>query len=214
MESLKQGPTLTDAARDYYADELLEAAGEVGTSAVEAAIKCCLRESPFRPDISDIRKALGITQAQAGTVVASADTVESKQAWHELLDYLKRYAKSDEHGRYSFRRQMKLRLENGQPVLVQDAKGRNAVAYDELPMPPLAPRLEWCLEQIGGIARIKDCEDRYIEIVRKEFVAAWPLYTENYTRKLPARAADGEVSIADVLQIGAISRMAMPGGRA
>ncbi len=214
MESLKQGPTLTDAARDYFADELMEAASECGTAAVEQAIKRCLRESPFRPDISDVRKALGITEAQAGTAAAGAATVESKQAWHDLLDYLKRYAQTDEHGRYSFRPQMRLRLENGQPVLVQDAKGRNAVAYEELPMTPLAPRLEWCLEQIGGVARIKDCEDRYIEIVRKEFVAAWPLYTENDARKLPARAADGEVSITDVLQMGATSRMAMPEGGA
>ena len=210
MESVKRGPELVGEARDWFAREIVGLAEDFGQTSVRIAIETCLRDSPFRPDISEVRKALGITSAQKAKAEQDAALVRASEAWTEAMQYLKRYAKRNEHSRWALEAQWRIVWENGAMVFVSDEHGGRKVKYERLPMEPMDDRSAWCLEQIGGIARVMECPAEYIEIVRKEFLKMWPLYAEPQRPQL----SDGTQEFVDVTALLSESSKETAGVRA
>jgi hypothetical protein len=176
MESVKRGPELTGEARDWFALKLVELVEMFGFERVGIAIDSCLEDSPFRPDISEIRRAMGVTGTQITGADQNAQSIRAAEGWTELMAYLKCYARRDEHGHWSLQPQTRLIRVNGVPVFVEDGKGGHCVMAETLPVASLGLQSKWCVEQIGGIARVANCPTEYIEIARKEFLKLWPLY--------------------------------------
>lgn len=199
IQSLKPGEPLEGEAHDWLVLKIAQIVQDHGTEAVGRAIDHCLENSRFRPDISEIRAALGITEAQREKQTAARSQVSAAEEWNRLVDHLKRKHCSDRdiHGNWTLltQRNRNKRDSNGHFVFGIDAKGNRVVLTEPVPIPSLPAQTLWCMEQIGGIARVMETPEEYIEIVRKEFLKAWPLYVEHG----PQALTDGEEDIRTLL---------------
>ena len=159
---------------------------------VDAAVEQCLESSPFSPDISEVRARLGLTgkKAEERVIARAAD------AWVDLLVHLRRFAETDENGRWRIKANP-VRIVRRDGKAGYDADG--SFLIEAVKVPELAPQTEWCLKQVGGIARVKDTDVQYLEVVRRDFMKAWQAY-EPPTAPLFAAVASGEQPIdADTL---------------
>lgn len=176
--SLRPHPEPSDDAADWYMGKIVKLVHECGEDAVDAAIDHCLEESRFRPEIADIKNALGRTQKQHRQSIEDAATVEASQAWHSTVEWLNRYMERDSEGIWK-RIEDPIRIvrdARGEMVFVTDERGHRAARTESVLVPELPERCWWCVKHIGGPARILECQDKFIEVVRREWIASWPLY--------------------------------------